>query len=62
MVAELVTFRFPLNVKLIFRHFDLRLTHTFTIASNVATGGKNIFRLSLWVNAHPCVPIQRHGA
>lgn len=30
-------------MKLNFRRFDLRLTHTWTIASNVATGGKNIY-------------------
>lgn len=30
-------------MKLSFRRFDLRLTHTWTIASNVATGGKNIY-------------------
>ncbi|HMJ90924.1 MAG TPA: dipeptide epimerase [Candidatus Acidoferrum sp.] len=30
-------------MKLTFRRFDLRLTHMWTIASNVATGGKNIY-------------------
>jgi L-alanine-DL-glutamate epimerase-like enolase superfamily enzyme len=30
-------------MKLTFRRFDLRLTHTWTVASNVATGGKNIY-------------------
>jgi L-Ala-D/L-Glu epimerase len=36
-------------MKLTFRRFDLRLTHTWTIASNVATGGKNIY---------PCVFVE----
>lgn len=30
-------------MKMHFRRFDLRLTHTWAIASNVATGGKNIY-------------------
>jgi len=30
-------------MKLIFRRFDLRLTHTWTVASSLAEGGKNIY-------------------